>query len=332
MHRQFLEYHPIFGHRFIPGLKARVEHEGGGYLMRVNESGFRCDHEFVREKQPGTFRVLLFGDSVTAGDGVSNGRRYGDVVEELIPGLEVYNFGISGTGTDQQYLIFREMAAGIEHDLVVIGVLVENVRRNVARYRRWATSEGGDVIFAKPYFTLEADGSLQLHNVPLPRNPVTRESLPVDERSYLVQERMVWLRRTVNRMGPSVRALAWRLSRYQPVCHYDRADHPAWRLMKAILLQWTSESTTPVVIVPIPIHQYIEKTASPAGYQARFRELDDPPRATVHDPLADFLRFSSTERRGFRFDVDGHLTAAGHRVLAESLASCISSHLLAEAR
>ena len=144
--RQLLEYHPTFGHRFIPGLRARVDHEGGGYLVRTNQSGFRSDHEFVPEKQPGTFRVLLFGDSYTAGNGVSNGRRYGDVLESLIPGLEVYNFALTGTGTDQQYLIFREMAAGIEHDLVVISIWLENIRRNVARFREWHATPGGETL------------------------------------------------------------------------------------------------------------------------------------------------------------------------------------------
>ena len=101
-----------------------MDHESGGYLVRVNDQGFRSEHEFVREKTPGTRRVLLFGDSFTAGDGVRNRDRYGDVLEELIPGLEVYNFGLPGSGTDQQYLIFREWADRFEHDLVIVAVLV----------------------------------------------------------------------------------------------------------------------------------------------------------------------------------------------------------------
>ena len=43
MNRQLFEYHPAFGFRFIPNLKARVEHEAGGYLVRSNKSGFRCE-------------------------------------------------------------------------------------------------------------------------------------------------------------------------------------------------------------------------------------------------------------------------------------------------
>ena len=34
MNRQLFQYHPIVGHQFIPGLRTREEHEGGGYLLR----------------------------------------------------------------------------------------------------------------------------------------------------------------------------------------------------------------------------------------------------------------------------------------------------------
>ena len=36
MSRQLFQYHPTVGYHFVPGLKARVEHEAGGYLMRTN--------------------------------------------------------------------------------------------------------------------------------------------------------------------------------------------------------------------------------------------------------------------------------------------------------
>src|SRR5262245_10687095 len=106
-----LEYHPVAGLRFIPGLRTRVEHEGGGYLLRTNEAGFRSEREFEPHRQAGGARILLFGDSFTAGDGVSNAHRFSDVLETLVPGTEVYNFGLPGTGTDQQYLTCTHLAA-----------------------------------------------------------------------------------------------------------------------------------------------------------------------------------------------------------------------------
>ena len=97
--RRVFQYDPVIGYRFIPGLKARIPHERGGYLVRVNNAGFRCNHDFRASRTPGYRRVLLFGDSLTAGDGVSNEDRFGDLLEDVIERLEVYNFGLPGTGT-----------------------------------------------------------------------------------------------------------------------------------------------------------------------------------------------------------------------------------------
>ncbi len=325
MNRQLFQYHPTIGYRFIPGLKTRVPHEAGGYLLRTNAAGFRSRHELRREKSPGTYRVLLFGDSYTAGDGVSDGRRYGDLLEKRLPGLEVLNFGLSGSGTDQQFLVFREMAREIECDLVIIAVLVENIRRVAARYRAFETTRGEIVNFAKPYFSLEESGRLELHNVPVPREPVTDAELVAAERRHVDRGgRLPWLRTAVERVGPELKECLKRVARYQPLPAYNRVNGADWKLLKAILEQWTRElEETPVVICPLPIYHYVEEAASARSYQARFRELHRPPRIRVHDPLPDFHRVPAAERRAFRFEHDCHFTPAAHALVAKSLAGCI---------
>jgi hypothetical protein len=333
MNRQLFQYHPVIGYQFVPGIKARVDHEAGGYLLRTNRDGFRCRHPFEKKKPDGTFRVLLFGDSYTAGDGVSDKYRYGEVLESLLPGLQVYNFGLSGSGTDQQYLIWREFAQDLEHDLVVIGVLVENIRRIVARYRPYETPDGEPLLLAKPYFTRSGDGALELHNVPVPKEPLCETAVSGGDAQHVDRGgRFEWLRRTINRMGPDVKERIQRLTRYQPLPAYDRADHPDWLLMKAILTRWTDELSTPVVICPIPLYQYVEETASPKSYQARFLELERPPAVRIHDPLADFQQVPRAERRSYRFEGDCHLTPAAHEVLARSLVGCIGPMMEQEKR
>lgn len=330
MTRQLFEYHPTFAYRFIPGLKARVDHEGGGYLLRTNQQGFRCSHDFVERKRIDTARVLLFGDSYTAGDGVSNKRRFGDLIEGMLDNLEIFNFGLSGSGTDQHYLIYRELGVEVERDVVVIAVLVENIRRVVARLRPYVGTDGKDILLAKPYFKLESDGTLSLHNVPAPRDPIPTDQVSEEDSQHLDKGgRMAWLRERVNTMGPGVKSLAQRLTRYQPLPEYDDPDGEAWQLMKAILQQWISELDCPVIVCPLPLYHYIEGTASPEGYRARFRELESLPGVLIHDPLDDFLAHSGDERRAFRFDEDCHLTESAHRVLANSLAPCIRSVLAA---
>ena len=318
MARSLFRYHPTLGHQFIPGLRARIDHEGGGYLLRTNSSGFRCPHEFTPEKAPGVYRILLFGDSYTAGDGVSDSQRYGDLLESMLPGTEVYNFGLSGSGTDQQFLAWREYGAGLQCDLLLIGVLVENVRRVNSRYRPFRTQDDREIVLPKPYFERSDSGELELRHVPVPREPASGEDLP--KRGLDRGGRLPWLRRAVNHWGPALKDRLQRLSRYQPLPEYDDPEGGAWRLLESILLRWIRETSTPVLISPIPLYQYVEKTASPRAYQARFASLHAPPRVLVHDPLPDFHAHPVNALRGFRFERDCHLTPAAHRVLAESLA------------
>jgi carbamoyltransferase len=327
--RQILEYHPIIGYRFIPELIARVPFEGGGYLIRTNRAGFRCEHEVVREKQPGTFRILLFGDSFTAGDGVSNQFRYGDLLEKQFEGLEILNFGLPGSGTDQQYLAFREFAKDLEYDLLMICPLVENIRRVGARFRLVAAREDGELgCLAKPYFEL-VDGQLVLYHVPVPKEIVDRTSLSSEDLQYLDEGGShATLRRLVNTYLASLKSAIQATMAYQPVPHYDDPNNPAWLLLKAIFTQWISESAShPVLICPIPMYQHVEQTAPAENYQQRFRELADLERVIVYDPLPRFWAESPENRRRCRFKNDPHPSVYGHQVLADALNPAIAHFL-----
>jgi len=324
LRRQLFQYHPDFGYNFVPGLQTRVDHEGGGYLVSVNQAGFRCRHEFVKTKTEGKFRVLLFGDSNTAGDGVSNKDRYGDVLESLLPNLEVFNFGLPGSGTDQQYIIYRELASEIECDLIVIGVLVENIRRVVARYRVYFSQDGESIIMAKPYFLMDRNGNLTLHHVPVPKGPILANTLSLEDRAHIDQGGdHAWIRKQIGKLGSGFKDLAQTITQHQPLPEYEQADNPAWLLLKATIAKWMAETRVPVIIAPLPLYQYIEDMASPQNYQKRFRELEQMTNVMVHDPLPDFQRVPRSERRSFRFARDPHYTRAAHRVLAESLAPVI---------
>ena len=320
--RRVFAPHPVYGYRFIPNLKARVPSNGGAYLVRSNARGFRSNREFEASKAPDRFRILAFGDSFTAADGVRNEDRYTDLLEASLPGAEVFNFAVSGTGTDQQYLIFREEAADLEYDLLLIAVLVENIRRITARYRPYQDETGATVYYAKPFFELGAGDALTLRGTPVPVEPLRAEDLPEGDRSHVDQGgRFAALRSVANALG--AREILQKVTAYQPVPEYDRSDDPAWRLMKAILRKWISEAQAPALVFPIPLYQHVEGTASSAAYQARFEELSDPPRVLVHDPLAELKGYDLAARRSFRFERDVHPTPALHRALASCLVPAV---------
>src|ERR1043166_4947271 len=93
MWRSVTRHHPTIGYTLIPGVRARVSlpNEDTAYLVRVNAQGFRCEHDFASAKAEGKSRVLLFGDSFTAGDGVSNRPGYGERPAEVNPWLRLHH-------------------------------------------------------------------------------------------------------------------------------------------------------------------------------------------------------------------------------------------------
>ena len=322
--RQIFEYHPVLGYRYVPNLKARISHEGGGYLVQVNESGFRSDRPFVKERTPGSKRVLFFGDSYTAGDAVANHQRFTDVLESRLP-AEIYNFGLSSSGTDQQYLVWREFAQDIDHDLVVIAVFVENVRRVAAQYRPHYDEVGTQRFYAKPYYTL-TDGHLQLHHVPPRREPLEPHELEaVSEKTVYNPGRFPLLRKAAVTLG--LKEAMQRLTKYQPVPAYDSPDTPEWQLMRAILVQWVRAISKPVLLMPIPLPQHIDQSCDASACQARFAELAAELGCVLHDPLPALLRHEPERRRQFRFKTDPHFTPEGNRVIADSLQPVLSKML-----
>lgn len=333
MPRQTFQYHPIIAYTFIPGLKARIPHsEGGGYLIRVNDLGFRCDHTFSLEKQPGIKRILLFGDSFTAGDGVSNGNRFGDLLETEIPNLEVYNFGLPGTGTDQQYLIYKEHAQNIQHDLIILSVFVENIHRVAAHYRIFINENGNHVCYAKPYFEL-IGGRLQLRNVPPEKEPLSMDEILKIEDNAIdygspLKKIATWFEkwgiknfdRSINKVLDhwGLKNTILKILRIQPLPEYNDPDNPAWLTMKAILEEWIPNQTKPVLLVLIPHSYYIEGIADPKHYQTRFRELGKLVNCKVYDLLPDLQQISVKNRRELNYR-DGHFNNRGHVVVANLL-------------
>lgn len=329
MWKSLSKYHPRIGFTLMPSVKSRIPWETGGYLVRTNAAGFRSDREFVRERTPGKFRAILFGDSQTAGDGSPNSDRYSDVVERLVPSLEIFNYALPATGPDQHYLTYLD-CADVQHHLVIIGLHVENIVRVTCRFRPYLDETGQEVIYAKPYFSID-DGELVLHQVPVPKSPRTRSAMSADEILYVESGvNMAGLRSIVKKLG--MRDLIQKLTKFQPIPEYDSPDNPKWLLLRKILETWIRGSKTPVLLFLVPMWPFVEQSSDPTNYLARYRELAQETGCHVHDPLPDLWKYPAEERRAFRFKVDSHLTAKGHQAMAISLAAAIERILAASCR
>jgi carbamoyltransferase len=347
-HRMIIRHHPRIGHLFVPNLNARIPNELGGYYVRTNALGFRSDVEFTprRGDRP---RILFFGDSITAADGCSNHERFAELTGEAL-GAEVFNYGLSGSGTDQQLLIFEEFAKDVEADLIVLAVFVENIERIKVIYRESIDRVTRQhVLVPKPYFTLAGD-DLQLHNVPVPlERPMVgavgedRYQAKVPSRLkqifrlldvYRNDPRLAGFRRFANKRLPGLRSQILRQAGFQPYPDYKTPTRGAWPLLRAIITRFLAEARpVPVLIVPIPSYLHFYDDIDPI-YQGVFADLADPQRGVhVMDLTTPLRQRPRSERRRLVFQHDKtHFSPEGHRVVAGLLADAIATRGLLPAR
>ena len=303
--RQYFAYHPVIGWWHIPNIRARIPLGETFHLVHTNESGLRSDRDYPLQSLHGRKRIVLLGDSYTAGDGVSNGERFSDLLEQRYDShLDVMNFGLNGSGTDQQLLIYENIAKDYEAEAYIFAICVENIARNsYSCFPSMSNWESTIYYRPKPYFTLE-NGNLSLHHQPVPLE-----------------------KRKNGQLGDWKYGFPY-LSEYPQDAYavYRFKDGEHWQLLKKIIERFLEQvEGKPVFIMPLPMDDHYLEHA-PAIYLERFKELEDPSRKRyLVNVLPDFLSYPKKERKQFRFPNDPHYTALAHEVVADSLESYIKT-------
>jgi hypothetical protein len=124
---------------------------------RHNSLGFR-DIEFA----PGTEPVMLFmGDSFVWGVDAEANERFTDLLRTRISNFTVVNAGVSGFGTDQEYLLLQRIWPSVRPAVVVLIFCTDNDRKDNSLNERY---DG----YQKPYFVVAANGMLELRGQPVP--------------------------------------------------------------------------------------------------------------------------------------------------------------------
>ena len=318
---ELFERHPVTGYRFVPGLRTRVPHEGGGYEIQCNQAGYRCRHELTPQRPPGTFRVLVFGDGHTAGTGVDDHLRFGDLLERRLGDyVQVLNFGLPGSGTDQQLLAFRQHGRELEHDLLLLCPQVENILRNLESVTEVPSTDpdAPTLRMPKPRFSLEGE-ELLLHPPPaqLPPPGVTAE--PPAPPPTFVRGLLRRVTAEVDKKVPGFHAFTRRVRGVSYPEQYGSPDDPAWQLMRTILSTFVAEARSPVVLAPIPTSDHVEGGLLADSYLMRFGELAADAGCELVHLLPLFFDQPRAIREHCRFPGDPRPTPRGHALYAEGL-------------
>lgn len=115
----------VFLHENNPGAVFPYRREGEfDNLISINTYGFR-DLEFEPQKEQGVFRIAVLGDSQEEALQVDLDKTWQKVMAKVLSvdlgrPVESYNFGVSGYGTDQQWLTLREKVWQFNPDMVIL--------------------------------------------------------------------------------------------------------------------------------------------------------------------------------------------------------------------
>lgn len=320
--KPYVEHHPIFGYRYIPGAQMVLEKPGGGrYRITVNACGIRSDREYAPAKPSGTFRIVVLGDSMAAGQFLPNEIRFGEILERRCPRLEVINLALEGSGTDQQLLLYEHVGLTFEHDAVLLLPFLQNIRRNMVEAREAIDPRTRMMTLrAKPRYEL-VGGELVLRNVPVPT------AASRDAGSLRSERGSARLQALKSRIAHLPGASVWRRAvqavlPWEPFPEYRSDSGREWQLMRALILRLKAlAGPRPVVLAPTFYANYVRLRMA-RNYWSRFLSLSATPGLFPIDLLPYFRRGSSEEAMScFLEPYDMHLSALGHVVLADAVAS-----------
>ena len=315
--------------------------------VSFNRHGLRFD-DVPFEKPAGTRRLVLIGDSLIAGLEVNVEdtacAQLEDMLEEAHPGerWEVLNFGISGSSTGQEYLLYKEIASKYDPDIVLCAFFVGN-------------DFGGNStrLSSLNYIYFDVDGAGVLTQVPFPSPRLQfNEYLNRYSRLYVWQKGVINAKsrkmvRGVAAMtedndrliehGDRIRASEW---------IYCRTEHEVaqntWDVTRALFKAFADEvkqdgARFGIVMIPASEQFYDEDFAMIEDIAKRHNvlfDVDYPAEqlasisAELDVPFIDLVgpvrAVTPSHRRDARdewhhFNGIGHLNEAGHTVVARAL-------------
>jgi SGNH hydrolase-like domain, acetyltransferase AlgX len=325
------EYDATLGFRLIPNSQGRLWGPEFDTVISINGAGVRQDSLVPHRRTPGTRRLLAIGDSFTFGHGVDVADRFTERLGADLPGLEVVNMGVWGTGTDQQLLLYSNEGVKYAPDLTILCYMVENIVRNGVDHR---TQPDGRLV-GKPRFVLERD-ALRLTGVPVPREFVRpRDDEPEfgDRWSSGVQfpfkrflrEHSALYRLTHRGLsGPLHRALG---TETVPFPEYA-TDRQEWLVTAAIIRAFAETAAangSNFLLVVIPTIDYVLKSYAKPGPNELIERLAAATGIPLLDLTPELKRVSQDGTMAY-FPQDGHWTPEGHAVVARALARFLGAH------
>ena len=154
----FYQYDSSLGWFPVPDKKYIAE-ASQIFKIKNNELGFR-DSSY---RESSGRKIMFLGDSFTWGFDINEQDRFTDLLKQRLPDWQILNCGVSGYGTDQEYLLLKKYYDVFKPEIVFLTYTWTDREDNITNTRY------GN--YYKPYFEInKSDGTLVLKGCPVPKS------------------------------------------------------------------------------------------------------------------------------------------------------------------
>ena len=144
----FCKFDSELGWSPLPNITAQHRQNGFSTFVHQNQFGLRGSDADSKKRINTNHRILVLGDSYVWGYGVNQEEIFSNPEIHKSP-QEILNFGVSGYGTDQEYLFYLRDGLGFDVDEVVLAFTPYNdVISNLVEKKYG---------YLKPYFKIVGD-------------------------------------------------------------------------------------------------------------------------------------------------------------------------------
>jgi len=306
----FYEYNDTLGWFNKPNASGNFIMPDSVSYIKINSIGLR-DIEYY----PSSKKIIQFyGDSFTWGYGVNDIDRFTNVfsqeVEKNIPNkYEVMNFGVTGYGTDQEYLLLKRK--GILYNPLIVIFNYHNDVYDVALDLNYT--------YPKPFFIVK-DGKLKLTNVPVPKKDNwTDRSEPLQKKTWLR-----YLTYIDNKVFRGSRVLNFIRSRSEHLFsnRYSAAYYnKTLAVIDLLLLESKNEvekigGKFVVVLLPDKEQVYGQANTTEIDHLVNFGKQNNITVINLLSDLKEITKVNKSESNLY-FNVDSHFSVKGNKVVGE---------------
>jgi hypothetical protein len=168
----FRQFDQELGFSLRPGAEDVLVTSDFTVTYSINSQGMR-DKEVPLKKPGKEFRILALGESTVFGEGINYGNRFTEVIEEVLPGVEIINLGVDGFGLDQSFLQLKREGFKFNPNAGIVFIFAPDY------LDRCMDITGSGTLTVKPRFILRDDkNGLVLQDIGYNRKELKTEIFP----------------------------------------------------------------------------------------------------------------------------------------------------------